>query len=527
MRRAPRADVALAAAALLLALAGAAWVRGRDGPEAPRRHPWIVIGIDGATWTVIDRLWERGELPHLRALANRGSRAVLHTAYNASPVIWTTIATGRRPRDHGITDFVVATPQGDVPVSSALRKVPALWNMASRAHRRVAVYGWWATWPAEQVDGVVVSDRVLLDLPRRFSPADLAGEVEAAAEAARREPLGFDLSSEPERRDRLMSELFARSAAERWDLALVYFRSADVVSHSRWHAFEPASFPGEDPATLGPDDVTRVYGAIDRALGRLLSAAPRDANVLLVSDHGFRAAPDGRVQLSLDLDPILERLGYLVRNEGAVDFSRSLVYPYESPSHHAERRLRFALAGRELGGGVAPEARGEIRARLERDLERVRWAGGEPVFALRDAKPRDERAGADFVLRVLRPGATPELRLDGDVLPGRATVHRLTGTHTASTPGVLVAAGPDVRVGAELSEAHIHDLAPTILYGMGLPVADDFVGQPLTGLFQPRFAADHPRRGIASWGQQAAAAPATSPADAALVEELKALGYLD
>jgi hypothetical protein len=62
---------------------------------------------------------------------------------------------------------------------------------------------------------------------------------------------------------------------------------------------------------------------------------------------------------------------------------------------------------------------------------------------------------------------------------------------------------------------------------MGLPVADDFVGQPLEELFQPRFAAEHPRRRIPTWGRQAAGQPAISPADAALVEDLKALGYLE
>ena len=106
MRSTRRGELALIMAAVLVALAGAVWVGAKHRTPSSARHPWLVIGIDGATWTVIDRLWERGELPHLRALAGRGSRAVLHTAYNASPVIWTTIATGRRPRDHGITDRV-------------------------------------------------------------------------------------------------------------------------------------------------------------------------------------------------------------------------------------------------------------------------------------------------------------------------------------------------------------------------------------------------------------------------------------
>jgi len=60
-----------------------------------------VIGIDGGEWRVIRQLWKSGELPNLRSIADRGTTATLATAYNASPVIWTTIATGVTP--HGTT----------------------------------------------------------------------------------------------------------------------------------------------------------------------------------------------------------------------------------------------------------------------------------------------------------------------------------------------------------------------------------------------------------------------------------------
>lgn len=524
-----RADWLLFVLALAGVGLGAALVsRGEPRSAAPAHRPWVVVGIDGGAWKVIDTLEARGELPHFRALAARGTRAVLRTEYNASPVIWTTIATGVRPKVHGITDFVVPTAQGDVPVSSALRRVPALWNMLTRAHRRVAVFGWWATWPAEEIDGELASDRALLDLPRRTFPPALATRIDGALAAARADDWGFDLSSEPERRDRVMSALALRALGEGFDLTLLYFRSPDVVSHSRWHVFEPEAFAaGAGPSPGDTDDVARVYRAVDQALGAVMAAAPRDANLLVLSDHGFRAAPEGRLQISLDLDPILTRLGYLKRGAAGVDFSRTLVYPYDSPSHHAERRLRFALAGREPGGRVEPGERATIRERLARDLARVRWASGAPAFELRDARARDERGGADFVLRVLLAGAAPELRLDGVPLPDRPTVHALTGTHTASTPGILIAAGPDLEPGAVVEHVDIHDITPTLLYGLGLPVADDFAGEAKRELFTAAFRAAHPERRISSWGTRTPAAPATSPADAALVEDLKALGYLE
>jgi predicted AlkP superfamily phosphohydrolase/phosphomutase len=525
-----RAGWALFLAALAAGIAGAALTGGARTASAPRpaaRHPWIVVGIDGGAWKVIDTMQARGELANFRALAERGTRAVLHTAYNASPVIWTTIATGVKPQVHGITDFVVPTAQGDVPVSSSLRRVPALWNMMSRVHRRVVVYGWWATWPAEEVEGRVVTDRVFLDVPRKVYPASFAKEVERVAGTLRGDSWGFDLESAPERRDRLMAALALGSLGEDYELTLIYFRGTDVVSHARWHVFEPDAFPAAARPLPGErDDVARVYRAVDRALGELMARAPADANWLVVSDHGFRAETEGRTQINLDIDPILEQLGYLARTAGGVDFTRTLVYPYDSPSHHAQRRMRYALAGREPGGRVMPSERRAIRKRLERDLERVRWGSGAAVFEVRDARPRDQRGGADFVVRVRPEGATPEVRIDGEPMAGRATVYTLTGTHTASTPGILIAAGPDLEPGAVLDDVHVHDIAPTLLYGLGLPVADDFAGRPRTELFNAAFRRQHPVRRIASWGTREVAGPATSTADAAMVEDLKALGYL-
>ena len=138
--------------------------------------PVVVVGIDGASWSVIEQLWSTGRLPHLRQLAESGVTSRLTPVANPSPVIWTSMATGVLPERHGITNFVVNTEAGQVPVSSALRRVPAIWNMVSAAQRRVAVLGWWASWPAEEVSGIVVSDRAGADIDRAFHPPGFRSE---------------------------------------------------------------------------------------------------------------------------------------------------------------------------------------------------------------------------------------------------------------------------------------------------------------------------------------------------------------
>lgn len=518
----------LAAALLLLASAAAVFLRRPSSPAAT--NPILVIGIDGGEWKVVRKLWAEGKLPHLKALADRGVSATLRTAYNSSPVIWTTIATGVTPRQHGITDFVVATPQGDVPISSEVRKVPAIWNMLTTAGRWVAVLGWWGSWPAEAVNGIVVSDRALLDLEDRVSPASYLPRFLREVERARAEPSLFRTDEEPELRDRVIARAAAGLAPQKFDLLLVYFRSPDLASHNYWKHYEPEGFPGLDEREIAAhkDRVPRSYEAVDEAIGRILAAAPRDTNVLVMSDHGFHAARPEEIKILLDMDAILARLGYLTRSGDAVDFARSRIYTRGTPSFRLAKLLRFSLAGREPGGRVLPAEREALRARLAADLASVTYESGAPVFTLRAPRPREVKEGADLVAVVLMEGVTPHLRVEGRRFEGAIeTVSRISGTHTRNTHGLLIAAGPDIDPEANLEGIRIHDITPTLLYGLGLPVAEDFAGKPRIDLFKRDLQERNPVRTIPSWGKRQGSGARTSAEDEKLLEELRALGYLN
>ncbi len=527
----------LAVLLLTFALAGLFACR-REPPSPVRRPPLIVIGIDGGEWKVIRRLWDQGKLPHLKSIAERGVTSTLRTAYNSSPVIWTTIATGVTPEVHGITDFVVATPQGDVPISSAVRKVPALWNMLSRTGKRVAVLGWWGSWPSEPVQGVVLSDRALLDLDARVSPPAYLPTFLEDLRKADADPGLFE-SDDAQRRDRVMARSAAKLAGEKiagenrkaegYDLILLYFRSPDIVSHNEWKYFEPEAFGKVDPRELAEhrDRIPRVYEAVDREIGRILEAAPPESNVLVLSDHGFHAAKREDLRVLLDMDTVLERLGYLARRAGAIDFARTRLYTFGTPDFQRSKMIRFALAGREAGGTVRPEEREGLRRRLEADLATVTNDRGEAVFLVQNARPRRGEDG-DFVVVVRQALVTPVLKVRG--VPFREAVRglgRISGTHTPTTHGIFLAAGPDVDPEADLSGIHVHDIAPTILYSLGLPVAEDFAGRPRAALFNAEFRRSHPLRTIRTWGKRDDGGKAkSSAADRELMDELRALGYI-
>lgn len=513
----------LAFGALGLGLAGLILWRSLQAPKTPaggRRHFLLVVGMDGGEWQVIEKLWGQGKLPHLKAIAERGTKATLRTAYNSSPVIWTTIATGVVPAVHGITDFVVPTDRGDVPISSAVRKVPALWNMLTRVGRQVAVLGWWGSWPAEPVRGVVVSDRVLLGLGDSVSPASFRPRFDTILKRAVQRPEGFDVADRPERQDLALARTAEDLADEGYDLILLYFRTTDIVSHQHWAEFEPTAFPGRpSPQANGPDPVSRIYEAVDAAIGRLLAAAPRDTNVIVLSDHGFHATRGGEeLHIELDMDKVLERLGYLTRKGGAVDFARSQAYTYATPPHRRPKLLKLNAKG---PGGE------ELRRRLRADLEAVRYASGAAAFWVREPRPKEAEQGVDLVAVVSPEGITPTLSMGGQASEPLLAIHRLSGTHTNNTHGIFLAAGPDIARGADVSGIHVHDIAPTLLYALGLPVAEDFAGHVQTALFTQEFQRRAPLRTLRTWGvRKGESAVRSSPADEKLLKELRSLGYL-
>ena len=157
---------------------------------SPPISPVLLVGIDGATFDRIDSLAAQGKLPTLSGLMANGVRSRLRTLRpTISPAIWTTIATGKLPPQHGILKFDGA-PGSTLKTlpTSQMRRVRAFWNILSEHERSVGVIGWWATWPAEPVNGYIVSDRATYSRmeattekeqqnPFRVYPSDLASEI--------------------------------------------------------------------------------------------------------------------------------------------------------------------------------------------------------------------------------------------------------------------------------------------------------------------------------------------------------------
>ena len=327
---------------------------GEVSVERPAaRTLWICV--DGLSWSKVLPLVAEGRMPHMARLLASGSAALLESepTYRESvdrwgwwsPVVWTTLATGRRPDAHGVTDFTLPDPTSP-PRANGLprqraaasfhRLSPAFWNLYSSFGRSVGVVGWWATWPAEQVNGVMVTDRVGLRNKRDFSELDptlgvgwFRGQTgltypseilrDVVAEVGLPEhprgwaeeelyPFGHFPILFAEDLDTLYAvlwqdELYTRIAESLLrkrsdlDLTTVYLEGVDVVSHNFWHLMaDPEAEPSPpvgDRSGRYRTIVDRYHEILDGYLGRVLEASGEGTRIILTSDHGFRLTPGG------------------------------------------------------------------------------------------------------------------------------------------------------------------------------------------------------------------------------------------
>jgi predicted AlkP superfamily phosphohydrolase/phosphomutase len=540
-----------------------------------------VIGLDGATFDVLDRWVASGDMPHLAGLMARGSRCrLISTIPPVTGPAWTSMTTGVGPGTHGVFDFLKRTPgTGEARVvESGDVSVPRIWDVAGAHGLSVGALGVPVTFPAQPLNGFLVAGMLA---PRSGEeatfPRRLAGEL--AREGLDVVEASLPLSASARLRAILRGQAQAEKAADYLlrrfspDFFMVVFREMDRLQHWFWTccAQDPAAKNGALHA-----GVREFFRAADRAVGLLTAHFGPDATYYVVSDHGF--GPGGAVcalnrylsdcgLLSFDArrarrgalkavaawtaKRLLGRVGLLRPAEralaglvgsrrvstmsrdvfgpwaGAVQWDRTLAFVRSRSDYGAWVNLR----GREPHGIVEPGARYEkVRSDLIAALrELADPSSGDKLVS--GIWPREEivkgphLAEAPDIYFSLRGGAIGrDLSLTAPVLRQHP---RGWGTHRQD--GVLVACGPGLKPGSA-ADAQIADVAPTVLYGMGLPVPAHVEGQVLTGLFadehlsrHPVEKAQHPAAGAAGPPQ----APSLSAADAEEVQSrLRDLGYL-
>lgn len=283
----------------------------------------LLIGWDGADWRIIKPLLEKGEMPNLERFVTQGVMGNLASLQpTLSPMIWTSIATGKLPDKHGVLGFTeVAETTGAVfPTTCLSRKAKAIWNILSQNDLKVNLVNWFAAHPAEPINGVNISPLFphlnRIDLPSgsplpvgTVHPADLSGlmadflvrpgEIDSQTIALFVAKF-LEVDQHNDRRLAVIADLLARCFSVHaaatwlmenrpWDFMAVYYQTIDNFSHG-FMRYHPPRLPwiNERDFAFYHDAVNSAYRLHDLMLGRLMELAGDDATIIICSDHGFQ-----------------------------------------------------------------------------------------------------------------------------------------------------------------------------------------------------------------------------------------------
>ena len=259
----------------------------------------LIIGLDAATWDLINPLIEKGELPTLKKIIRNGTRGVLEsTLIPVSPTAWASFATGCNPNKHGIFDFVHREEESyeAMPYNSTDRKCNTLWSILSKKGKKVGVLNVPGTYPVEKVNGFMVSGLPTLEELEDFTyPRDLLVEL--------KKELGNDFRFQPKVHIQ-QEELFLKEAYiltdnvfratnylmnnYQWDFLITVFMGIDLISHSFWKYMD-TNHPLYDANS--PDEfrnaIFNIYKNLDKKIDALKKNIDSDTFLILMSDHGF------------------------------------------------------------------------------------------------------------------------------------------------------------------------------------------------------------------------------------------------
>ncbi|KJR40921.1 type I phosphodiesterase/nucleotide pyrophosphatase [Candidatus Magnetoovum chiemensis] len=510
----------------------------------------MIIGLDGATYDIINPLIEAGELPNLAKLMEKGSAGTLNsTNPDLSACAWTSFMTGKHPGKHAILDFFAQKPRlyDTFMYNASYRQGRPLWTILGQKNKRVCVVNVPMTYPPDAVNGVMISGMDTPDIKSDFIyPSSLREELdkniggymlERTHRNITKNIIGKQIKHIFEVSQNRFNAVKYIMQTQQWDFFAVVFEATDRSQHNFWKFMDPKhpDYNSEDYEKYG-SVIKDVYKDMDSKVGELISMLPDECTTIVMSDHGF-----GPIYKSFRLNTWLENNNYLSfkepfktslsetikikakrllpeslktslkaivpksiapKSEAAafdylknIDMSRSKVYTMGGYGH-----VCINLKGRQPMGIVEQQDYDNLRNELIEKLLSLKdpETGQNIIYS---AQKREN-------LYSVFPDNTPDIIIKwadcytyiGDVelsvleIKSKKdelfTIHRWSGNHRLN--GIVMFDGRNIKKGEKLPTAQIIDIAPTVLYLMGTPVPDDMDGKVITSAIDEQFLKDNP-----------------------------------
>ncbi len=527
----------------------------------------ILIGLDGATFTVLDALMEENVMPFLKKFTASGARGkLISVTPPLTPPAWTTVMTGRSPGNHGIFDFMrFESPQSRYLAINNLRHVrcETIWSMASRQGLRAASLNFVMMSPLRPFSGYIIPGWVSWRHIRHvFHPPELYERVKALPGFDLKE-LSMDVTMDekamegcPEEEYEGWVRLHIRRE-QQWfsvwrylmkespcELMAIVLDGVDKLQHLCWRFISPELLPrSPSPWEQKIRSLCLDYfRQVDAFIAETVAMTGGEANIIIVSDHGFSTTSE-----IVYMNSWLQQRGYLEWADGAsttaslpgklglelprkqaylLDWTKTKAYAV-TPSSNG---IHICIAGQRGENGITPGEYENFRKELADSLRRfVDPQTGQPVITR--VGTREELFAGSQVKDA--PDLTVTLRDGGfiSILKSDKLVETRPeplGTHHPE--GIFIAGGPDIRKGLSAPQFSILDVAPTLLHSLGLPVPDDLEGRALAEVFTPSYMQKYPVKTgeptIPPEPFPGLAVPAQDEEQKEIMTRLKALGYM-
>ncbi|MFQ5822504.1 MAG: alkaline phosphatase family protein [bacterium] len=500
----------------------------------------LFVGIDGATYWLVEKMIAVGKLPNISRLIQTGSTFRVETQEPViSPCVWTSIATGKKPDKHGVKSFFASS-------SSVATK--RIWEIFQDHDLSVGIMGYFVTWPPQEVNGFMIPDLLALDnqtYPKEYGFLhDITDNYKKGKNTSYLKLIKYAWSSikygiqvhnllatalilmkkkivKPDLlnylyeirvlKQKLYSDLFI-ALYKKYNPTFAYFHNhlLDYCSHSFWRYMEPEKFDdvSEQEITQYGTKLFDAYSEADKTLGKILKIADKNTLLVVASDHGLKAAANPNVQWrqpNINSELLMNYLG--IENE--VSFSNvgyDIVVKPRVERPGAKKKLKRTFESITMVEEQLPLFQileydtSNLWLRLNNSIQKI---DGCNIKWQDDIRPLD-----DFI---------------------QTTEIRSSGVHDGKN-AILIFNGFGVKQGKKFlnSPAEVFDIIPTILALMNMPIGKDMDGRALTEAIAEDFLIKYPVSYIESYDDSNLTSEATPDmvANEKLKNQLRALGYL-
>jgi predicted AlkP superfamily phosphohydrolase/phosphomutase len=438
----------------------------------------VVLGLDGATFTLLQPWMEQGHLPYLKSLVAEGVSGPLRSSVPPATVpAWQCFMTGKNPGKHGVPWFLKRRPDSyeEVPVGPSSCDARTLWELLCAEGKRVAVLNVPYACPSDNFSGVLIGgfDTSPPRMAEVARPPGLLQEIEArfGAYQVQLKTPGLLLANRSEAiieaflqdchtltdyQFRVANDLLERHT---FDVVMFYQLAPDRLQHWLWHILDE-THPWHEPAMRQRfyDSIVAYYHRLDWQLARLVEKVGTGPTVLVMSDHGF-----GPVHKGIDLSTWLLQEGYLQIKPRLLSQLKYLFWrlgwgPLTLTQTFAERALRWKFVQQWFARAFASQGEVGARDRIGRALNRfflqrddIDWSrskayclsgfgmlrlnvrGREPEGTV---SPEEYQAVRDEIIRKLQGLTDPTTGrpIDGQIITREEVYH---GRHADEMPDIV------------------------------------------------------------------------------------------